>query len=132
MDRVIKFRGKRVDDGQWIYGYLCFIYVDTNKARIYDPISVSSCDVLLETAGEYTGLEDKNGKEVYEGDVIEFQYRRLDGTYITVKSEVQYGAGQFGIMIDGVGTLTDYMSLCDLIGEVGQEFQVTGNKFIYA
>jgi hypothetical protein len=65
MNREIKFRGKRIDNGEWIYGYLCFIYIDADKARIYSPELVSSYDVLLESVGQYIELNDNNKNEIY-------------------------------------------------------------------
>jgi uncharacterized phage protein (TIGR01671 family) len=71
MDRPIKFRGKRIDNGRWVFGYLEFIYVDNKeKACIYDPIAVQRYDVYTNTVGQYIGINDKKGTEIYEDDIV--------------------------------------------------------------
>lgn len=69
--REIKFRWKRIDDWQWVYWYLSFIYVNPkDKASIYDPIAVASFDVYTETVWQYIWLDDKNWKRIYEWDIV--------------------------------------------------------------
>lgn len=102
--REIKFRGNRVGNGKWVYGVPLYsvvgakVIIDTIQS--YEDLRFYT--VIPETVGQFTGLHDKNGKEIYEGDIciVSLSYFKIKNEKATVifhngAFQFQYGCEKF-------------------------------------
>lgn len=94
--RTIKFRGKTHGNGKWYYGSL--VYSNEINAAIYFQIGnglIKRMDwvyVIPETVGQFTVLYDCDGKEIFEGDILDFN---------GLTDEVRFVRGVFAFLVNG-------------------------------
>ena len=129
--REILFRGKRISDGKWVYGAFCEFDVDVTEDGDLLVIPHSSIidysDELLwnevdpETVGQYTGLTDKNGKKIFEGDIVPIVRRPdyFDYAGVDYNALITFAKGGFCITNGKLGLLCQAVNMGD--------FEVIGN-----
>jgi len=104
--RKVKFRGKRVDNKEWIYGSLIVGY--HGKQMYCNIVPITICEdcfvmpevylVIPETVGQYTGLKDISGKEIYEGDIVRY-YIGSNDFPIDYNAVIEFAFGQWGFFV---------------------------------
>lgn len=134
--REILFRGKRKDNGEWIKGFFAqsgektYIIVDNDIMVGY----VTMKEVFPDTIGQYTGLTDKNGKKIFEGDIVKNEWCFIKGNsivrfgeYKSLDSSNDYQCGHLGFYLEHISDFDKrivrrdimyFANKCEIIGNI--------------
>lgn len=141
--REIKFRGKDVDSGKWVYGFYFQLngseyiieegtgYFDISHGEVI--FATAYCHEIEEgTVGQCTGLKDKHGKEIYKGDIVKYTWRNFHGRTVTEMIPVTWGSySDGGEYVDNVECwMIRHNSLSDICdNKFNQLVEVVGNIY---
>ena len=133
--REILFRGKRCDNGEWVEGYyarkgvdndtfkhfICVMTFNVNRNTYSSMFYLTDIEVIPETVGQYTGMNDKNGKKIFEHDIV-----RIYVDFTTMQYVISYDKENARFVVGDTGfTFWSYISTkIEVIGNVHDNLEL--------
>jgi hypothetical protein len=135
--REILFRGKRIDNGEWVEGFLLkecnYATCSWNlgieyKTDRFGKFAYDVAEINTETVGQFTGLTDKNGKKIFEGDIVTIPGSKMMGLPAPVAYFPQ--GAVFQIRRNGYNAITlwDANETVEVIGNIHDNQELVGGK----
>lgn len=126
--RKILFRGKRTDNKEWIEGcYVRSVAANCPFGYITPSYPTKLTQIYTVTLGQYTGLNDENGKKIFEGDIVKNEYEKGKYQYFRILYcdethmwQVSNKYGMLGKLYQTIGTL-------EVIGNIHDNLELLNN-----